>query len=84
MVLSPGAVGASAPEDDLPEGEGKNILLAASTSCHELDEVTKLKGYYTRAQWRDLVMTMQEYGAPVEPPEVEVLTDYLTLHLGRK
>ena len=75
---------AAAPEDELPEGDGKKILLAACTSCHDLGEVTKFRGYYTRAQWRDLVVTMQEYGAPVDDPQIEVLADYLALHLGRR
>ena len=72
------------PEDDLPEGEGKKILLASCTTCHDLAEVTKLRGYYTRAQWRDVVVTMKEYGAKVDDKQVEILTDYLTLNLGKK
>jgi hypothetical protein len=72
------------PEDDLPPGEGRKILLASCTSCHELNEVTKFKGYYTRPQWRDIVVTMMEYGAPIEQPQVEILADYLTEHFGRK
>ena len=73
-----------APEDDLPDGDGKKILLASCTTCHDLSEVTKLRGYYTRAQWRDVVVTMKEYGAKVDDKQVEVLTDYLTLNLGKK
>jgi len=74
-----------APQDeDLPEGDGKKILLASCTTCHDLSEVTKLRGYYTRAQWRDVVVTMKEYGAKVDDKQVEVLTDYLTQTLGKK
>jgi hypothetical protein len=71
------------PSDDLPEGEGKKILQTQCTSCHELSEVTKFRGYYTRAQWRDIVITMVEYGADLKKPEVETLADYLAQHLGR-
>ena len=53
-------------------------------TCHELDEVTKFKGFYTRAQWRDVVVTMGEYGAKLQPTEIDVLTDYLAEHLGKK
>jgi len=49
-----------------------------------LSEVTKLRGYYTRAQWLDVVVTMKEYGAKVDDKQVEVLTDYLTQQLGKK
>ena len=74
----------SKPEDELPEGPGKKILQASCTSCHALTEVTKFKGYYTRAQWRDVVQTMVDYGAMLQPGEAEVLADYLTEHLGKR
>ncbi|HET9387128.1 MAG TPA: cytochrome c [Gemmatimonadales bacterium] len=76
--------GASARQDDLPDGEGKKILLASCTSCHDLTEVTKFRGYYDKTQWRDIVVTMKEYGAPIEAKQIDILADYLVLHLGRK
>ena len=33
--------------------------------CHNLREVTKFSGFYGREQWRDIVLTMMDYGAPV-------------------
>ena len=77
-------IAAAAPGDELPDGDGKKILLVACTNCHDLTEVTKLRGYYTRAQWRDVVVTMKEYGATVDDKQVEVLADYLVQHLGKK
>jgi cytochrome c5 len=70
--------------DDLPDGEGRKILEKSCTTCHDLTEVTKLRGFYTRAQWRDVVVTMKEYGATVDDKQVDVLTDYLTANLGKK
>jgi cytochrome c5 len=75
---------AAAPGDELPDGEGKKVLLRACTMCHDLDEVTKFKGYYTRAQWKDIVVTMREYGASLADGEVDVLSDYLAAALGKK
>lgn len=80
----PGVARGATQEEELPEGEGRRILLASCTTCHELREVTKFRGYFTRAQWRDIVVTMVEYGAPVNQKQVDVLTDYLTLHFGRQ
>jgi mono/diheme cytochrome c family protein len=71
-------------EPELPEGEGKRILVDSCTSCHGLDYVAKLRGYYTREQWRDVVNTMVEYGTKLEKKEEEVLVEYLTQHFGRK
>ena len=74
---------AASAEAELPEGRGKQILVASCTSCHDLREVTKFRGYYTRAQWRDIVLTMVDYGADVTKADVDVLADYLNEHLGR-
>jgi hypothetical protein len=74
----------AAPGDELPDGAGKKVLLRACTTCHDLDEVTKFKGYYTRAQWKDIVATMKEYGAALDEGEVEALADYLFAALGKK
>ena len=88
---TPAAVGAAtqapsrtADVERLPAGRGKEILQASCTTCHDLGEVTKFKGYYDRAQWRDIVVTMVEYGAVLEKNDVEVLSDYLVQHLGRR
>jgi cytochrome c5 len=62
---------------ELPEGEGKKILETACTTCHGLEEVTKFKGYNTKDEWRDVVVTMVMYGAELKPPEIEILVDYL-------
>jgi hypothetical protein len=83
LLAAPATSQTSAPPDDLPEGDGKKILQAQCSSCHELTEVTKFRGYYNRAQWRDIVITMVEYGADLEKAEIETLADYLAQHLGR-
>jgi len=70
--------------DDLPDGDGKKILQASCTACHDLTEVTKFKGYYGRDDWRDIVKTMIEYGAKVKDSDVDVLVDYLAKNLGKK
>ncbi len=69
---------------DLPDGAGKAILMRGCTTCHGLTEVTKFKGHYQRAQWNDIVVTMAAYGAEIDSQEIEVLTDYLNQHLGKK
>ncbi len=68
----------------MPDGAGKQILLRGCTTCHGLTEVTKFKGHYVRSQWNDIVVTMAAYGAEISSEEIEVLSDYLTQHLGKK
>jgi cytochrome c5 len=83
LLTVPAATQSSPPGEELPDGEGKKILESRCTSCHELTEVTKFRGYYNRAQWRDIVITMVEYGADLKKPEIETLADYLAQHLGK-
>jgi hypothetical protein len=68
---------------DLPDGDGRKILETACTTCHGLDEVVKFKGYNTKDQWRDVVVTMVKYGAEVKEPEIEILVDYLGKHFSK-
>ena len=74
----------TAAGSELPDGPGKRILTTACVACHALTEVTKFRGFYARPQWRDIIQTMVDYGAPVGDKDAEVLTDYLTEHLGKK
>jgi hypothetical protein len=70
--------------DGLPEGKGKQILNAFCIICHESTEITKFRGYYDRRQWRDVVVTMKEYGAPLDEMQLETLADYLEQNLGKR
>jgi hypothetical protein len=82
-ATAPATTRTAGQSDELPEGEGKKILLSSCTACHDLSEVTKFRGYYDRKQWRDVVVTMMEYGAPIEEKQVDVLADYLAANLGK-
>jgi hypothetical protein len=74
----------STQKDELPDGPGRKILQTSCTNCHELTEITKFRGYYTKADWRDVVVTMVKYGAVLTEKELDVLVDYLTATLGKK
>jgi cytochrome c5 len=84
VLMAQARPGAAAADDELPDGEGRKILSASCTTCHDLKEVLKLRGYYTRAQWRDVIVTMKEYGAELDEKQIDVLADYLGQHLGKK
>lgn len=81
---APVATPAAAVPPGLAPGRGRDILQASCTSCHDLRDVTKLRGYYDRQQWRDTIVTMVEYGAELKPEEIDTLAEYLTKQLGRR
>jgi cytochrome c5 len=86
-VAATAAQGQPPPRDgtkvDLPDGDGKKILETACTTCHGLDEVIKFKGYNTKDEWRDVVVTMVKYGAELKEPEIETLVGYLGKNFSR-
>ncbi len=76
--------GQDATAKDLPEGPGRMLLLTACTVCHDLKEVTKFRGFYTKDEWQDIVVTMVKYGAVLKDEDVPVLVDYLFKNFGKK
>ena len=71
------------PGIELPDGEGKGLILRACTSCHDLKGMSLFKGYWGSRQWLDLVRTMKEHGARLDDGEMEQAAEYLATHFGR-
>jgi cytochrome c553 len=69
---------------ELPDGPGREILVASCLSCHELTALPLFASFYTRDSWHTLVLTMKQHGAQVDDEEIEVLADYLAQHFGPK
>ena len=67
---------------ELPEGEGRALLLAACTRCHDLRGLPAYKGYWSRQRWRDMLVTMVKNGAPLSNEQADVLAEYLAEHFG--
>src|SRR5215510_3675643 len=65
---------------ELPEGEGKELLEARCTSCHDLKPVVSLK--QSQGAWKEMVIKMVGYGAQLDDKEVDVATEYLTKYFG--
>lgn len=72
------------PNIELPEGEGKQLILRACTQCHELAGLAGYKGYWNRSKWKEMVVGMVKHGSALSPSEQDVVTDYLTQHFGPK
>jgi hypothetical protein len=71
------------PGIELPEGDGKLLLLAACTRCHDLKGLPAYRGYWDNTRWRSMIETMVKNGAPLSPQQTAVLADYLAQHFGK-
>lgn len=71
---------AFAAAQELPEGEGKELIADRCSSCHSLEPVVKLN--LDRNAWKEMVVKMVGYGAQMDDKEVDLAVDYLTKNFG--
>jgi competence ComEA-like helix-hairpin-helix protein len=60
---------------ELPDGEGKKIVLARCEDCHSLARITA--GRKSLVSWRNTIKVMAANGAIFEDKEIEPLAQYL-------
>jgi hypothetical protein len=66
----------------LPSGAGRDVLVRACLGCHDLGGLELFSGFYSRADWHELVLTMVAHGAELNVTESGFATDYLAEHFG--
>ena len=71
--------GQAAPKP-LPPGDGRDLVIAACTQCHGLDEVVRLRD--GAVGWKNVVDYMILRGAQLQPDEAEKVIHYLTISFG--
>ena len=73
---------AQGPNDPLPDGPGKAIIVRACTGCHDASQIV----YKHRApeDWQDLIGKMIDNGAQLTPEEQDAVYAYLTKNYGSK
>ncbi len=64
----------------LPDGKGKDVVVAACSSCHSLDRITALK--LSEEGWRNTLRQMIENGASLNPDDINPIIAYLVANFG--
>ena len=72
----------SMPAQELPDGEGRAVVVKVCGGCHEASIVASKK--LTRPEWADLVDQMLEKGANATQKEVQTILDYLSKNFGKE
>ena len=70
----------SAKAQDLPPGEGKDLVQKVCTSCHGIDSV--IDSRRTRADWENVVNNMASNGASATDAEFDQIISYLAKNYG--
>src|SRR6185503_3909397 len=70
-------------QEELPAGEGKNVVERVCTECHGTEEITSIKR--TPDQWRRLVADMLDRReTKTSGEEAKQIVDYLIAHFSRE
>lgn len=75
----------STPKDDrgaslLPDGPGKQLILAKCTVCHTAKMIVSIRG--TQEDWNETMDKMIANGATISDEEADKIVAYLTAHFG--
>jgi virginiamycin B lyase len=75
--LVPVAAQAQSEAPPLPDGDGKELVEATCTACHQTDQITRSSGY-THEDWQELTGTMIDLSG--DPEMRAEIVDYLAMH----
>ena len=67
---------------DLPDGEGKDVVVKGCTGCHDADNFTSKRK--TKEGWKTTVDTMIAYGAELSDEQSEIIVKYLAKNFGNE
>jgi len=67
----------------LPNGNGREVVEAICSGCHDLAPITDAVGF-SRQDWETVVKSMIDMGATISPEQVAVITNYLAANFPPK
>jgi len=73
---------APALAQNLPEGNGKEMVQMVCTACHDLSPITD--SGFSRDDWELVVKNMIDMGAAIKPEQVSVIATYLAQNFPPK
>jgi virginiamycin B lyase len=68
---------------NLPNGDGKEVVEKVCAGCHDLDPITSSVGG-TRDDWDMVVQNMIAMGAEIKPEQAALITTYLAQNFPPK
>jgi virginiamycin B lyase len=77
------AVVTPALAQNLPNGNGREVVQMICTGCHDLSPITDAVGF-SREDWETVVKSMIDMGATIKPEQVSVIANYLAANFPPK
>jgi hypothetical protein len=66
--------------DQLPQGEGRDIVAANCVLCHTVERI--VTSHRPRVAWETLVKVMADRGCPLNDDQVSTVIDYVSKNFG--
>ncbi len=76
LFTASGLTAGLALAQDLPGGDGKEVVEKICAGCHDLEPITGSVGG-TRDEWSMVVKSMIDMGAEIKPEQIALITNYL-------
>jgi virginiamycin B lyase len=76
------AMVAPALAQNLPNGNGKEVVERICSGCHDLSPITDAG--FSRQDWETVVKSMIDMGATISPEQAAVITNYLAANFPVK
>jgi len=67
---------------NLPDGNGKDVVERICSGCHDLSPITDAG--FSRQDWETVVKSMIDMGATISPEQAAVITNYLAANFPVK
>jgi len=71
----------SDPSKTLIPGKGSELTTARCATCHDAQHITRAS--LSRGEWEFNIKNMIERGAPIAPPEIPIILEYLATYYNR-
>jgi virginiamycin B lyase len=72
----------SQTQPNMPDGPGKEAVVAYCSGCHGLNRVAN--SGYPQAYWHTAIRMMLNFGVPIPPDQINLVTDYLANNFPEK
>jgi cytochrome c5 len=67
---------------NLPDGNGKEVVQTICTGCHDLEPI--IGAGFSKEDWDIVVKNMIDMGATITPEQVSLITNYLAANFPPK
>jgi len=81
LAICAGMLPVAAKAADLPEGQGKELILRACVGCHKAEEIGAYR--FSKDEYHTIVLRMRDRGAQATPAELSIIADYLFEHFPK-